>query len=141
MLRDIKIAFQILPTTMTQQEEHNRILDYVFACALSDRDAAFAKINQNSPVRPEEDVEDTSDEVTESNNCVVLIDGAVTQVKYMDNPEVYEKFKDKRVAALKSPASTTGVLAANDVMKGHGNFRRAVQSRKEYYSLVPDEKD
>ena len=134
-----KIRFMIIPQSTTEQEEHNEIMAFFLDAACTARDDWQEARERHSQSQSSQDDEGEVSEVAPPARCVVLLDGAVPQMKYLQKQEVVEEYKDKNVSACKSPASTTGTMAANDVMKGHGNYRTRAHSQKERDSALPPE--
>ena len=71
------------------------------------------------------------------NHIAFLLDGSNPQVKWLSSEDTREKYKHEDLSGLKSPASTTSHLAANDVMKGHANYRSLAHSDTERQSECP----
>jgi hypothetical protein len=136
------MKFLILPkaSVFSEQDEHDYILRYMFDAALETRDEhekerATSQFTQ-SPAQGGEEEGEADGTVS---RAVVLLDGANPQVKWLKADATRTRYAEASVSALKSPASTTSHLAANDVMKGHGNYRTRAHSTAERESSCPPE--
>ena len=139
------MKFLILPANFSEQEEHDYIITHILDSAVKERDVwdqqeSASQLSQTSVQFSRESKEDEENEAKKS-RIVGLSDGANPQVVFLRAEKTKERYADACLSVVKSPASTTSHLAANDVMKGHAEYRKLVHSPEELNSECPPQEE
>ena len=139
------MKFLILPANFSEQEEHDYIITHILDSAVKERDVrdqqeSASQLSQTSVQFSRESKEDEENEAKKS-RIVGLCDGANPQVVFLRAEKTKERYADACLSVVKSPASTTSHLAANDVMKGHAEYRKLVHSPEELNSECPPQEE
>ena len=139
------VVFLTLLADMTEQEEHNRLTAYALDFIIEDgkqiMDDALAFSQDDNEGGESGGEGRRAGDIQNSQTAVLMLDGASPQVKFLMEPATIQRYGNKDITVLKSPASCSGSVAVNDVNKGHVNLRRLTQSTDERLKPSTPEKD